>query len=181
MTDKTDQHTQAALWLAEQLARPVDSNDECTEIHGEHEISTEFKDLGLADVVEWADQYRILTWTNIVRYGRKVSIELVDTTRIKYKLIAENMPTISLGNRSFSVVDTSNCHIHHTVLVTSVDDETEDEKILSKINVARIVGDQSSAFSGFNLEDLGLVLKAWVHLGGALEDLEGIPSYLAEE
>lgn len=181
MIDKTDQHMQAALWLAEQLVRPVDSNDEYTEIYSEHEIFSEFKDFGLADVVEWADQYRILTWKNVARYGKKVSIELVDTTRVKYKLIAENMPTISLGGHSFSVADTSNYQSHHTVLIVSVDDETEDEKILSKITVARNAGDQASAFSGFNLEDLGLVLKAWVHLGGALEDLEGIPSYLAEE
>ena len=33
----------------------------------------------------------------------------------------------------------------------------------------------------FSGDDIGLVLKAWLHQGGSLDDLEGIPSYLCED
>lgn len=181
MDKEFDQHRQAALWLAEQLVRPVDPEAEDTVVHSQQEISKEFKDLDLADVESWDEQFRILTWTETSRRGKKISMELVETTRLTYKLRAEMIPQISLGEATFSVIDTSCSRTRHTILIVAVDKESEEEKVLSYITINRILKENELPLLGFESDNLDLALKAWVHLGGSLEELEGVPSYLDEE
>jgi hypothetical protein len=176
-----DRHVEAALWLAEQLSRPVDLDDENARVLAKEEIDELFESLSFGVVEECVEVYRILAWNEKEYRGKSLVIELVDAIKITYRLREEEIPTISLGSASMRVLDPSRSYRLHKVFISLVDDQNDDARTLSNITVHQDLHEGGSPLSGFNEENLELVIKAWAHLGGIMEELEGLPSYLASD
>jgi hypothetical protein len=176
-----DKRDEAALWLAEQLSRPVDLDDENARVLGKEEIDELFESLSFGVVEECVEVYRILAWNEKEYRGKSLVLELVDAIKVTYRLREEEIPTISLGSASMRVLDPSRSYRLHKVLISLVDDQNDDARTLSNITVHQDLHEGGCPLSGFNEENLELVIKAWTHLGGIIEELEGLPSYLVSD
>jgi hypothetical protein len=184
-----DKTSKAALWLAEQLARPIDYQDDDTKVLSGEEIRERFGGHNNIDIEEITENYhRVLTWREKQVKGRALDLRLSEIIRIRYRFT----PGFSASPPSLAdAIGVDRLHTMHRLFIAILDHEKDDSKILADITVSSEAWPKSETpwdetdivinsqrFSG---DDIALVLKAWLHQGGSLDDLEGIPSYLCEE
>jgi len=184
-----DRTSKAALWLAEQLARPVDYQDDDTRVLSREETCERFGNHNNIDVEEITENYhRVLTWREKQVKGRILDLRLSEITRIKYKF----RPGFSASPPNLAdALGANRLHIMHRLFIAILDHEQDDSKILADITVSSEEWPKGKTPWGetdivinsqrFSEDDIALVLKAWLHQGGSLDDLEGIPSYLCDE
>jgi hypothetical protein len=181
--------TSAALWLAEQLARPVDyENDDTIVLTKEQtrERAGEHKDIDVEEITE--NYHRVLTWREKQVKGKTLDLRLSEITRIRYRF--RNSFTASPPSLA-DAIGVDRLHTMHRLFIAILDHENDDSRILADITVSSEEWPESKTpfdetdivinsqrFSG---NDIALVIKSWLHQGGTLDDLEGIPSYLCEE
>jgi hypothetical protein len=184
-----DRIRKAALWLAEQLARPIDYEDDDTRVLTKEETRERAGDHNTIDIKEITENYhRVLTWREKQVKGRTLDLRLSEIIRTRYRF----KPGLSASTPSLAdAVGVERLHTMHRLFIAVLDHEKDDSRVLADITASSEEWPESKStwdetdivingqrFSG---DDIALVLKAWLHQGGSLDDLEGIPSYLCEE
>lgn len=181
--------SRAALWLAEQLARPVDYEDYDTRVLTKEETrerAVEHKDIDIEEITE--NYHRVLTWREKQVKGKTLDLRLSEIIRIRYRL---KTGFTASPPRLADAIGVDRLHTMHRLFIAILDHENDDSRVLADITVSseewpesKMPWDEtdivinSQRFSG---DDIALVIKAWLHQGGTLDDLEGTPSYLCEE
>ncbi len=179
----------AALWLAQQLARPADYEDDDTIVLTKEETrerAGEHKGIDIEEITE--NYHRVLTWREKQVKGETLDLRLAEITRIKYRFrngFIASPPSLADATR----VD--RLHTMHRLFIAILDHENDDSRVLANITVSSEEWPESKTALGetdivinsqrFSGDDIALVIKAWLHHGGTLDDLEGTPSYLCEE
>lgn len=181
--------SKATLWLAEQLSRPIDYEDDDTRVLTKEEARERVGDQKSIDIKEITENYhRVLTWREKQVKGRTLDLRLSEIIRTRYKF----RPGFSAYPPSLAdSIGVDRLHTMHRLFIAILDHEKDDSKVLAEITVfseewpeSKTPWDEADIVINnqrFSGDGIGLVLKAWLHHGGSLDDLEGIPSYLCED
>jgi len=245
-----DNLSSPALWLIEQLSRPLDANEEHTIIYGREEIIKEIGSAEAESVEEYATLCRVLAWREKEYQGKILELELIEASRLKTRLnmritsgktvlpevesntrklweqilsalelpstrqllsqqavltyVDSKKANIQVSSNWFAMVQsrlrilekavaavTGNSlsvqlvpkefpettraveeipeepSVSHGIIISLYDPSKDKTKILSDINA-----------QDNDADDINLLVKAWTHHGGSLDDLSGVPSYL---
>jgi hypothetical protein len=184
-----DRTSKAAFWLAEQLARPIDYEDDDTRVLTTEETRERAGDHNNIDIEEITENYhRVLTWREKQVKGSTLDLRFSEVIRTRYRF----KPGFRASPPSLAdAIGVNRLHTLHRLFIEILDHEKDDSKVLADITVSseewpesKMPWDETDIVINnqrFSGDDIALALKAWLHQGGSLGDLEGIPSYLCEE